>query len=78
MPFMSKDARIVHALDRLRADRFGLNLAGCSRTMFDDLRTIGFAVLFGIAAMAPAHADTPGLDFNDNAKTVKTPDADRK
>ena len=46
--------------------------------MFDHLRTIGFAVLFGIAAMAPAQADRAGLDFNDNAKTVKTPGSERK
>ena len=46
--------------------------------MFDSFSKIGFAVLFGIAAKAPAHAETPGLDFNDSAKTVKTPGSDRK
>ena len=85
---MSKDARIVHALDRLPADRSGLNLAGRSRVpcanlerkpgVFDSFSKIGFAVLFGIAAKAPAHAETPGLDFNDSTKTVKSSGSDRK
>jgi len=43
--------------------------------MFDTFKRIGFAVLFGIAAMAPALADIPGPKFKLRAgETTKSPD----
>jgi hypothetical protein len=88
--FMSKDARIVHALHRVPWDRSGLNLAGQhwpnSRYVvislsFDiqgaDVPTPWFEGWRCVHDLKTGAFSVPASFADYNAKTVKTPGSDR-